>query len=648
MQQRSRYPSYTTTTYLPTSYIIYIYPNAHTHTHMMNMEKRSKTALDPQDLFFNYFRIFPVCVCVEREREREMAKKKKSKKSGKWTKDKMKKKRSRRTSVEMSEDDPILQDPRSPSPSVTFENRNPNLWHSGQICEWLEGTKLASAGRVSKYIRRTKLDGSGIFTKSFDSSGTVCGSITTDDLWIQIGIQKNERHLLATHILELLGSGLEDFYEWKRGYAPLLLFARRHFPRRLETFHRVAEEIARGKSKRPRVSKFIQKLNKMSIPTLDWLVQLQNEDLIELKLDDEGERAEILDKVNKLLSHLSTYTKSTEDDNDEGVLNLFEIAETGGELEDFKDLCTDINVNFKAVDQHGRSLVQLAIVGGNHEIVKFILEQDVTHQIVNWSHPSNSPELLASSSEDTVIKLHSNLAEAVHTGIPECVQAVVTARGFDLSSHYDTKRTMWSHAISQGYADIVTLLCRSHALSKSVEISSSESYPEDTTVIKLAMFQKHQLTVNIHGYGCPLVCAAASTTSSSGVMDVLLSAYTLGIKHGGSLNRSTIFDPNVQDPDGNTALMVACKCGHADQVKRLLSYSLRDEHGLYAVPGVPGVVATNLQNNLGKTALMIAAESGSESSLRELLNPSNLDIRLRMNDIDRRYLNRYVDTNAVR
>ena len=83
-------------------------------------------------------------------------------------------------------------------------------------------------------------------------------------------------------------------------------------------------------------------------------------------------------------------------DEDEGVLNLFEIAETGGRLVDFQTLCDDtVGVNFRAVDQHGRSLIQLAIVGGNHEILSYIFEQDP--QLVNWSHPSNSPELLASS-----------------------------------------------------------------------------------------------------------------------------------------------------------------------------------------------------------------------------------------------------------
>lgn len=58
-----------------------------------------------------------------------------------------------------------------------------------------------------------------------------------------------------------------------------------------------------------------------------------------------------------------------------------------------------------------------------------------------------------------------------------------------------------------------------------------------------------------------------------------------GTKHGGYLNRSTLFDPNVQDDDGNTALMFACKTGHPIQVKYLLGYSLRDEHGVYAKPG---------------------------------------------------------------
>ena len=44
---------------------------------------------------------------------------------------------------------------------------------------------------------------------------------------------------------------------------------------------------------------------------------------------------------------------------------------------------------------------------------------------------------------------------------------------------------------------------------------------------------------------------------------------------------------------------------------------------------------------------MIAAENGSERTVAELLDASNLDIRVRMNDYDRRYLNRSVDMNAV-
>ena len=428
-----------------------------------------------------------------------MAKKKRKKKGGK-------KQKGRRTSVELEADDPILLSPGSPSP--TPSSSDPHQWSVSQVCEWLEGTSLKSSSRVAAYIKRTNLDGSKLFQKSFDSSGTVCGSLTTDDLWIQIGVQKNERHLLATHLLELLGSGLEDFYEWKRGYAPLLLFARKTCPRHLEKFHRVAISIMKERDK----------------STLDWLVQLQDNDLVKMGIKDDDEKTEILSQVNKLVARLSGY--ATHADEDEGVLNLFEIAETGGDLSEFQQLCKDLaEVNFKAVDQHGRSLAQLAIVGGNENILKFIFEED--SQLVNWRHPSNSPECLASS-DIIVTKLHSNLAEAVHSGNVDCVETVVTAHGFDLDSHYDSKFSLWLKAITQQYIDILRLLCRAHALSKSMEIASSEiSNNDDANIVKINMFRKDQLTVNIEGYGCPLVCAAACATDPK-VMGVLLSPYTLG------------------------------------------------------------------------------------------------------------------------
>lgn len=436
------------------------------------------------------------------------------------------KKKPRRTSVELVKDEPILRSPgSSPVPAASI----PHEWSVSQVCEWLEGTSLKSSSRVATYIKRTNLDGSKLFRRSYDACGTVCGSLTTDDLWIQIGVQKDERHLLATHLLELLGSGLEDFYEWKRGYAPLLLFARESCPKHLERFHQVAKGIMKQRDK----------------STLDWLIQLQDEDLSKIGIKDVDERAEILESVNKLVARLSVYT--IYGDEDEGVLNLFEIAETGGRLVDFQTLCDDtVGVNFRAVDQHGRGLIQLAIVGGNHEILSYIFEQDP--QLVNWSHPSNSPELLASS-DNIVMKLHSNLAEAVHSGSAECVEVVVSAHGFELDRHYDSKCSMWVHAISQQYIDIVQFLCRAHALSKSVEIAASETYPKDATVVKISMFRKDQLTVNIDGYGCPLVCAAACATDPR-VMSVLLSAYTLGTLYSSVRVREYLM--NIQHSNTNT------------------------------------------------------------------------------------------------
>lgn len=130
-------------------------------------------------------------------------------------------------------------------------------------------------------------------------------------------------------------------------------------------------------------------------------------------------------------------------------------------------------------------------------------------------------------------------------------------------------------------------------------------------------------------------------------MNMLLSSYTLGTRRGGSFNRSTLWDPNVQGVDGNNALMLACKSGHFEQVKILLLYSLRDEYAVYAEDGTPGVSAVNTQNKKGQTALMIAAQSGHEACVAELLDPSNLTVQLRINETDRRRVTRTVDINAV-
>ena len=89
---------------------------------------------------------------------------------------------------------------------------------------------------------------------------------------------------------------------------------------------------------------------------------------------------------------------------------------------------------------------------------------------------------------------------------------------------------MWVHAISHS-TSISCSFCVELALSKSVEIAASETYPKDATVVKISMFRKDQLNVNIDGYGCPLVCAAACATDPES-MSVLLSAYTLGTRVG--------------------------------------------------------------------------------------------------------------------
>ncbi len=88
-------------------------------------------------------------------------------------------------------------------------------------------------------------------------------------------------------------------------------------------------------------------------------------------------------------------------------------------------------------------------------------------------------------------------------------------------------------------------------------------------------------------------------------------------------------DPNIQNNDGETALMIAASQKAFEKVKLMLNYD----------------VNPNLQNNNGETALMIAAKSRDEQSFKCLIDSGKCDITIR--DMTGRTVRDYVTVSIL-
>ncbi|XP_067650441.1 ankyrin repeat domain-containing protein 50-like isoform X1 [Haliotis asinina] len=251
------------------------------------------------------------------------------------------------------------------------------------------------------------------------------------------------------------------------------------------------------------------------------------------------------------------------------------------------------------VDDNGNNILHMACLGGDVEIVKHVLSQDILdinsrgqygRTAVMFAAEKGHCEvfdiLVSHGGDVSIVDGSSNsiLHVACIGGNVDMVKYVLSQNLVDINSGGQYGRTPLMSAVGRGCRDVFDLLVSSGGDVSLVDSSSN-------TILHLACIGGHVdmvkyvlsldvVDINVRGqYGrTPLMSAA--WRGHRKVFDFLVSK-------GG--------DASVVDDDGNNILHLACIGAQVEMVKYILSQD---------------VVDTNSRGQFGRTPLMIAAEKG--------------------------------------
>ncbi|XP_046332501.2 ankyrin repeat and KH domain-containing protein 1-like [Haliotis rufescens] len=249
---------------------------------------------------------------------------------------------------------------------------------------------------------------------------------------------------------------------------------------------------------------------------------------------------------------------------------------------DVFDLVMSKGGDVSAFDGNGNNILHLACLGGNVEIVKYILSQNIA-EINSRDTYGRTPLMMAAAEEhkdvfDLLVSKGCDVSAfdgngnnilhlACFEGHVEMVKYILSQNILDINSRGVHGRTSLMFAATEGHKDVFDSV-----MSKGGDASLVDTHGDNILLLaclgghaEMVKYILSQNIVDINSRGLygrtPLMVAVAG-----GYKDV----FDLLVSEGG--------DVSAVDGNGSTILHVACFCGQVEMVKHILSQGIVDIH----------------------------------------------------------------------
>ncbi|XP_046543239.1 ankyrin repeat domain-containing protein 50-like [Haliotis rubra] len=280
-----------------------------------------------------------------------------------------------------------------------------------------------------------------------------------------------------------------------------------------------------------------------------------------------------------------------------GRTAVMEAARRG--LREMLHLLVNKGGDLSLIDDNGNNILHMACLGGNIEIVKHVLSQDVVDINSRGQYGRTAVMFAAEKGHCEVFDIlvsgggdvslvdgsgNSILHVACIGGNVDMVKYVLSQNLVDINSGGQYGRTPLMSAVGKGRRDVFDLLVSSGGDVSLVDSSSN-------SILHLACIGGH---VDMVKYVLSLDVVDINVRGQYGRTPLMSSAWR-GHRKVFDFLVSKGGDVAVVDDDGNNILHLACIGAQVEMVKYILSQD---------------VVDTNSRGQFGRTPLMIAAEKG--------------------------------------